>query len=68
MARIPLIVIAVLIVIGELIDRVVSQMHKVVLDVVSGGPLVRFSTEPRECHFMQVDPQRVHPINHHVKS
>lgn len=66
-AFIASIVFAVLVVVRKLVDRVVGQMHKIVSQITVGRLFVSFRAEPCECHLMQVNPEWVHAVDHHVE-
>ena len=68
MASFPLLILTVLVVVRELVDRIVGQVNKIVVHIVPGRSRVRLCTESSESHLMKIDTQWVHSVDHHVES
>jgi hypothetical protein len=68
MTSVAFLILPILVIIGELINCVVRQMHENVVNVASGGPLVRLCAEARECHLVQINTQRVNTVKENVKT
>ena len=68
MTSVAFLILPILVIIGELINCVVSQMHENVVNVASCGPLVRLCAEARECHLVQINTQRVNTVKENVKT
>lgn len=56
------------IVFGVLVQRVIRQMHKHVVEVAALGSFISFSAEPSESHLVQVDSQRIHSVEEHIQT
>lgn len=71
MSLVSIIIIAtsvLLILIGVFVQRVVGQVHKHIVQVVTGWLLVRFRAETRECQLVKVYTQWVDAIQEDVKT
>jgi hypothetical protein len=67
MSSITLLILTLLVIIGELIDRIVGQVHISVVNIRGGRSLIRLCAKASEGHLVKVDSQRLHSIEHNVK-
>ena len=63
-----IVIIAMHILVGVLVQRIVGQVHERVVEVVSVRAFVLLRAKPGERHLVQVDPQRIHAIQEHVEA
>jgi len=56
------------IVFGVLVQRIVRQMHKHVVEVAALGSFISFSAESSESHLVQVDSQRIYTVEEHIQT
>lgn len=65
---VALLILAVLVVVCELVDGVVGEVHEDVVDVAAVGLFVRLRAKPGEGHLMHENAQGVHAIQKNVDS
>jgi hypothetical protein len=62
MSSITFLIIALLVVLREFVDRVVCQMHVCVVDVTPVRSLIRLCAETCKCHLVHEDTQWINPV------